>query len=315
MEYLISYFTNVSTQVIVFFILICIGVLLTKAKVLTSVGAKQITDIVIYFVTPAVILKAFVGGEITYSAENVNRLLMAAGAAIFVHAVSFLVGIAFFGSKKDTYNKIYTSAVLCSNCGFMSLPLAQAILGDVGVFVVTVFVGVFNIVAWSIGLTLISGQKINVKKMFINPGFIPVVLGIILFLCRVNLSEVKLVMLPLQHLSALNTPLPMIVIGYYLANAGIKLRKGDGKMVLSIALRLVLVPLICMFALKGFGFSGNDLTACVIPASAPVAALVMMMAAKYSDNAEQASRIVSISHLLSIITMPLLLTLCKYIGG
>jgi len=315
LEYLLSYFTNVSTQVIIFFILICIGYFLTKKDILTSVGAKQITDIVIYFVTPAVIIKAFAGGEVIYSAENVARLLMATGAAIFVHLIAFLVGIAFFGNKKDAYNKIYTAAVLCSNCGFMSLPLTQAVLGDQGVFIVTVFVGVFNVVAWSLGLSLVSGQKVDIKKTFINPGFIPVVIGIVMFLCRVDLSGVTVVIEPLRHLSALNTPLPMIVIGYYLAKAGIKIRKGDGKMILAMALRLVLVPLICMFVLRAVGIAGDDLTACVIPASAPVAALVMMMAAKYSDNAEQASRLVSMSHLLSVITMPVLLTLCKYIGG
>lgn len=315
MTYLLNYFTNVSTQVIIFFILICIGFFLTKKNILTSVGSKQITDIVIYFVTPAVIIKAFAGGEVMYSAENVNRLLIATAAAFGFHLIGFLVGIAFFGNNKDAYNKIYTAAVLMSNCGFMSLPLTQAVLGDKGVFIVTVFVGVFNMIAWSLGLSMVSGQKIDVKKTFINPGFIPVVIGVIMFFCRVDLSGVTVIMEPLKHLSALNTPLPMMVIGYYLAKAGFKIRKGDGKMLLAIGLRLVLVPLICMFVFRAFGLTGDDLTACVIPSSAPVAALVMMMAAKYSDNAEQASRLVSMSHLLSVITMPLLLTLCKYIGG
>ncbi len=315
MAYLLDYFLNVSTQVVIFFILICIGFFLTKKNIITSVGAKQITDIVIYFVTPAVIIKAFAGGEVVYSPENVNRLLASAGAALAVHVISFLVGLVFFGNKKDTYNKIYRAAVLMSNCGFMSLPLAGAILGDKGVFVVTVFVGMFNIVAWSLGLSLVSGQKIDVKKTFINPGFIPVVVGIILFLCRVDLSGITVVIEPLKHLSALNTPLPMMVIGYYLAKAGIKLCKGDGKMLFAMGLRLIAVPVISIFVIWGFGIKGDDLIACIIPASAPVAALVMMMAAKYSDNAEQASRLVSISHLLSVVTMPLVLTLCKYIGG
>ena len=315
MAHLINYFLNVSTQVVILFILICIGFFLTKKNILTADGSKQITDIVIYFVTPAVIIKAFAGGEVLYSAENVNRLLVATAAAVAVHVIAFLVGIAFFGNKKDAYNKIYTASVLCSNCGFMSLPLTQAVLGDQGVFVVTVFVGVFNVVVWSLGLSLISGQKVNIKKTFVNPGFIPVLIGIVMFFCRVDLSGVAIVIEPLRHLSSLNTPLPMMVIGYYLAKAGLKIRKGDGKMMLAISLRLILVPLIAMFALRFAGITGDDLTACVIPASAPVAAIVMMLAAKYSDNAEQASRLVSMSHLLSVITMPVLLTLCKYIGG
>ena len=315
MAHLINYFFNVSTQVAIFFILICIGFFLTKKKILTVDGAKQITDILIYFVTPAVIIKAFAGGEVVYSPENVNRLLIAAGAAVAVHIIAFLVGIAFFGNKRDAYNKVYTASVLLSNCGFMSLPLTQAVLGDQGVFMVTVFVGVFNVIVWSVGLSLISGQRVNLKKTFVNPGFIPVLIGITLFLCRVDFSGIPVIIEPLRHLSALNTPLPMMVIGYYLAKAGFKLRKGDGKMVLAMALRLILVPLIAMFVLRFAGITGDDLTACVIPASAPVAAIVMMIAAKYSDNAEQASRLVSMSHLLSVITMPVVLTLCKYIGG
>lgn len=315
LEYLLSYFLSVSTQVIILVLLMSVGVVLTKTKVLTSVGAKQMTDLVIYFVTPAVIIKAFAGGEVVYSPENVTRLLVAAGAAVLVHVVSLAIGLIFFGNKKDAYNKIYTAAVLMSNCGFMSLPLTQAVLGDQGVFIVTVFVGVFNVVAWSIGLALASGQKISVKKMFINPGFIPVVAGIVMFLCRVDLSGIKIVMEPIRHLAAINTPVPMVIIGYYLANAGLKIKKGDGKMFLAISLRLVLVPLISMVLLRTFGIVGDDLTACIIPASAPVAALLMMMSAKYSDNPELSSRVVTISHLLSVITMPLMLTLCKYIGG
>ncbi len=315
MEALLGYFLNVSTQVLILFILIGVGFVLTKGKVLTNVGAKQMTDLVIYFVTPCVILKAFIGGEVTFSSENVSRLLIAVGAATLAHVISFLIGLIFLAFGKDMRSKIHAATVLMSNCGFMSIPLTQAVLGTEGVFMVTVYVGVFNIVAWTVGLRLLTNEKISLKRVFINPGVIPAVGGILLFLLRVDISPITVVIEPMRHLAALNAPIPMIVIGYYLASSGLKVGKGQGKMFLAIALRLIVSPICTMFILRAMGLTGLALSACVIPASAPVAAIVMMLSAKYSGDAEYASKVVSISHVISVVTMPLVLTLCKYVGG
>ena len=51
------------------------------------------------------------------------------------------------------------------------------------------------------------------------------------------------------------------------------------------------------------------LLACMIPASAPAAANVVMFAAKFGGDARLASRIVPLSTVVSILTIPLLLTL------
>ncbi len=316
---IIEYMLKVSMQVLILFMLIAVGYILTKAKMLGEKGAKQITNLVLYFVTPAVILNAFVGGKVENSPENIKKLGVAVVAAVIAHAIALLIGaIAFRGHDRESNLRICT--VMSSNCGFMSLPLAQAILGAEGVFIVTIYVGIFNIITWTLGVRLISGKQISLKRAIFNPGVLSAAAGIILFLCGVNLStleiaNVKIIMEPIQHLANLNTPLPMIVIGYYLANASLKLRKGDGQMLLTIALRLVVAPVITMFVLRLIGITGTSLSASVLPACAPVAVAVMMFAASFDSDAEGTSRTVSLSHLFSIFTMPVILVVCKLIGG
>lgn len=314
MSEIFSYMLTVSTQVLILFILIAVGFTLTKVKMLGEAGAKQITNLVLYFVTPAVILKAFVGGEVENTPENIKSLGIAVVAALISHAVALLIGLAFF-HKHDRESNLQVCAVMMSNCGFMSLPLAQAVLGDKGVFIVTIYVGIFNIITWTLGVRLISGKRVSIRHAILNPGVLSATAGIVLFLCGVNLSGLTVIMEPIRHLAALNTPLPMIVIGYYLANTSLRLRKGDGTMFTTVLLRLVAAPAVTMLLLRLIGITGLSLSAGVLPACAPVAVTVMMLATSFDSDAEGISRTVSLSHVVSIITMPIMLVICKLIGG
>lgn len=312
---LLSYAANVSTQVAILFIMIGVGFVLSKVKMIKKDGAAEMTNLLLYIVTPCVVLKAFTSGEVVYSASSLRSLLVAAGAAVLTHAVALAVGAICFRRCPKEKKSVFTAAVLLSNCGFMSLPLTEAVLGSEGVFIVTVYIGVFNVVLWTIGVKLFSSDGMTVKKAFVNPGVISAVVGITLFLCRVTIADLPIIYGPIELLSGLNAPLAMVVIGYYLAQTDLRPHKGDGAMFAAIALRLVAVPLVTLFALWAFGVKGTLLSACVIPASAPVAAVVMMFSAKFGEDTDDSSKIVSISHIFSIVTMPLMLTVCRYVEG
>ena len=199
------YFAEVATQVGVMFLLIAVGFVLTHLKVITGKGAKQITDIVLYAVTPAVIIKAFVSVE--FSPENVGGMLVAVASAIGVHLIGLGIGRLVFNRLGKHKRNIYISGVVFANGGYMSLPLAQAILGDYGAFLVSMFVTVFNVFIWTLGVKLFEAEKTSVKKIFLNPNIIAVIVGVVLFFCRVDISGVTLVYEPIVHLANLNAPL------------------------------------------------------------------------------------------------------------
>ena len=60
-------------------------------------------------------------------------------------------------------------------------------------------------------------KEISAKKLITNPGIIGVVIAIIIFALNIKLPY--MIGQPVEYMAALNTPLPMMIIGYYLSEA------------------------------------------------------------------------------------------------
>lgn len=308
---MLSFAGSVTVQVGILFVLILVGLVLFKTKLINNAGMKQIIDILFYAVTPCVVIDSFV--NVDFSVQAAAELGIAAAFAAVTTAVGYLFAFIFFRKTKGNRRGVLWYATIYSNCGFFSIPLTKAVLGDKGVFLVSVFVAVFTAFVWTVGLRLFSPEhKMSFVKAFINPGMIGIIIGLPLFFFSVKLPAI--IGTPVSMLSELNTPLAMIVTGGYLATASLSPKKGDGQMWLSIALRMCIIPLVtlCVFRLCGLhNYSRDALVALMIPAAAPAAANTIMFTGKYGGDIELASRIVPISTLVSIVTVPLLLILAK----
>lgn len=309
MDNILSYFFGITVQVGILFVLIAVGVIIAKLKVVTKTGVDQIVDILLYAVTPCLIVNSFLSVE--FNADTVTELLIAAGCAVITHIIGILFALVFLKTKPDAMKSVYRFGVVFSNGGFMSLPLASAIIGEKGVVLVSMYVIVFNIMTWTYGVSLFkSEQKASKLKILINPGTIGVIIGLPLFLMSLHMPEI--IAKPLEYMSSLNTPLAMLVTGYFLLSANIKSGMTDIKMWLASALRLIAVPLCCVLLFKyAFGLSGNLLISCIIPACAPTAVNTMMLSAKFGGDTALASRLLSVTTVLSIITMPLMLMIAQ----
>ena len=108
----------------------------------------------------------------------------------------------------------------------------------------------------------------------------------------------------------MNTPLAMVIIGYYLADARFAAYFRCIPALAASVLRLVVIPSIVLAALVSMrGAAGLDPTmaiALTASASAPVAAMDSMFASKYGKDVDVSVGLVSFTTLLSVITMPLL---------
>ena len=307
---MITSFLSVAEQVLILFILMMVGFGCTKAKFFTEECIAGIAKFVLYTVTPCVIVNSF---NRDFDSTMLRGLGISFLAALGVHLFCILVAHLLLKDKNESRQIVLRFATVFSNCGYMALPLQQAILGTDGVFYGAGFVAVFNLVNWTYGLLLMGGKetKITVKKVFINPGVIGVVIGMILFLSPIKLP--RLILTPVQSLVALNTPLPMLIIGYYLAKINSLAVLKDGKLILSIVLRLVILPLSVFAILLLCGLRETLLTAMVIAASAPSAANTVLFSAMFKRDSELAVTLVSISTLFSVITMPLIVSVTMII--
>lgn len=299
-------FLTIGQQVLVLFILIAVGFVCGKKGVITEHASKVMTDIVLYVVTPCVMVSAF---QRDFSMETLGNIGIAAFTAGVIIAASIVLCRLVFRSKDINRKKVLQFAVIFSNCGFMSLPLQKQLLGDDGWFFGSIFVAMFNIIVWTYGLVDMSGDKkqLSIKKIALNPGIIGAVAAIILFVLPFQLPPI--IAQPITHLSNLNTPVPMLIIGYYLSKANFRKAFTDGGAYLASLFRLIIIPFAAAFAMLALHLDKTMVIAFTIASAAPTAATTTMFAAKFNRDVELSVSVVTLTTVLSLITMPLIVSI------
>ncbi len=292
-------------QISIMFILIGIGIFLTKKGLLTEAGSQQLSHILLLVVVPALIIHSFVR---PLELKMAKGLLMAFILAIFFHLLAIACSRLIKGPDK-TEESIARMGAIYSNCGFMAFPILNVLYGSKGIFYGTAFVAVFNLFLWSNGVQLIKPQeKISIKKCLLNPGCIPVMIGLCSYFLQIPYP--KTIISVMSYLSGANTPLAMIIIGIFLADSTGKTLFKDSLAWKASIFRTLLIPLFFLF----FAFFLNLLIKteevkivilCIAVCGAcPAASSIILIPSSMGLSGKKAAKIIFLSTLLSIITMP-----------
>ena len=311
---------TVAEQVAVLFVLIGCGALLRKLKLVGDGAVEGLVNLLILVVTPCLIVDVF---QRPFDPSMLKGLAVAFAVGAAGHVAVILLATLFVRHPDANVRRPLLLAAVFSNAGFMGIPLEQAILGDGGVFYGIVYVVVFNLFMWSWGLCTMKNEERRVMSVggkplhssfftlhsIVNPGTVGIALGLPLFFLSVRLPAV--IGTPVHELANLNTPVAMIVIGYCLCGAKLGRVVKMPSVYVATAIRLVAYPLLMIAAMYPFRhvFDRNMMLAVVIAASAPVAAMVSMFAAKFGRDVDVSVAVVSGSTLVSILTMPVIIAL------
>ena len=303
--------TTVFSQVMILMIMIAVGFAAAKAKIMTAEGARCCTDIALIIATPCVIIKSLIR---EYSNEIMKSLAFAIFITLLVQVLMIFLSRLILHSKDKARERVLRFGTIFANCGFMSLPLQQVILGADGTLYGSAYVIMFNLVIWSYGVFLISGDKkyIKPKKLFVNPGIIGLAIGLVIFIFSIPIP--KIIYSAIDYMSALYTPLPMLIIGYHLAQNNPLTAFKDPKCLLAVLLRMIVYPLAVLGFLYLIGVRGTLLVSVIISVSAPVAAITTMFSSKYGADTPLSVDMVSLSTVAAAVTMPLVITLAQLLA-
>ena len=305
------FFENVqtaATQVAILYIIVFAGFVCDKGKIFTEKTARKLIDLLLYIMTPCMIVNSFLDMECT--AETIKMFFISLGVAFATHFIAIALNLPFF-RKKNYTDPVYKYASIYGNVGFMALPLAQAVLGAEGVFYCASGVIAFNIITFTHGVKVMSGDefKLNFKKLIFNPGVISVIIGLPLFLLKIKLPSV--LSQPVDMVGSMTTPTAMLIFGTYLSNTDLKSIFVDKKIYLVALLKLIVLPLLCLGVYRLCGITGTLLAASAITASVPSANNTFMFATKYNKDAFVASKTVALVSFISIITMPVVIAIAQ----
>ena len=299
-------FLTVGQQVVYLFVIALVGLVLGKTKIINDRVSLGMSELVLYVVSPAMTIVSF---QRPREAEGLRNFCLTLAVSLAIHLVSIALAHLIIREPDEQKRRIYRFSVVLSNCGFLGYPLEEAILGPIGIFYGSAYVVVFNLVAWTYGLRLISGarERLPLRKLCLNPGILGVVIAMILYLGNISLPN--LLLTPLTYLASLNTPLPMLVVGYQLSRVDFRKLLGSGSFWLAAAVRLLVVPAAALGLCLALGVDRNVLILAVIASSTPAAAMLSMMADKHSSEKALPSAVVATETVLSVLTMPVLVGL------
>ena len=288
-------------QNLIMFLYLLIGYFLFRKKLVSTQGSADIGRMLLYVVMPIAIIKSYL---VDFSMEKLEGLAVSFVLAILSLLLAIVIARLFF--KKDSGTERF--GVAFSNAGFIGIPLVQMTLGEEAVFYVASFVALLNILQWTYGVLVITGDKsaISFAKIRTNPIVLSFMAGILLFFLPVSLPAAVTGII--GTIASMNGPLAMIVLGVYLAQIPLKSLFTDKKVYLATAVRLLVIPALTIVLMMLFPdkYLMVKLTI-LIAASAPVGSNVAIFAQIYDKDYTQAVKEVCMSTLFCIITLPIMM--------
>jgi predicted permease len=311
--------SNVTNQLLVLFVLMAVGFVAVKLKLLDKAGADKISSLISRVTMPSMYIATFMTQQVT--AEGLKN----AGILLGFSAVYYLlaVGISFLFVKlvpTDPKGRgIYQFLIVFSNAAYMGFPVLRAVLGEEAIFYGAFFNIPFNILAYSMGIWFLRrsqpGKTLSKKEMLFNPGTTGIMIGVLLFLLSPLVEGTVIhkifyqgpVLEGLKQIGSTTISLSMVVIGTVLATAKVGEVFKNLRAFLVSATRLLVVPALMLLVVLPFRGLVNPLILSIpiLIAGMPCAVFSVILAKEYDGDEKLASVGVFLSTLFSAVTIPL----------
>ncbi|MBR1457144.1 MAG: AEC family transporter [Oscillospiraceae bacterium] len=300
-------FAALINKMVIFVVLMVIGYVCAR-RGFTDAAFTQITSkLVINVFMSATILKSVLDTESSMVLSDVLRALLFLSLTI---AFCFVVGGAVTRLLRvdREHAAIFELLTALGNTMFIGVPVAQAVLGSLSVFYISLSNVAFNVILYTYGVWRLkgggTGAAIRVRDMLSVP-LIATTLSLLIFLLRIPLPQVLLELT--SAMSGATMPLSMLVIGTSLGTVRLTDAFRNSQLYLASFVKLILGP--ALVALLGrFVISDRILLlTCVIIAACPGAVMASVLSIQYGKDYVYASEGVLQSTALSMLTIPALL--------
>jgi predicted permease len=312
-------FTALLTIIATLFLLMACGFFARKKGIIDDVASKRLSTLIIKIGQPMMIISALTEAEFSY--ENLGDGFLYIGIGIIFHAV--MGGLAFVlckGFKDLDERKITEFSLMFVNGGFIGFPILEALFGAKGLFLAAFFNIIFHLFIWSWGIAILARKrsdiKLTVRKIFINLGSVPCLIGVLIYMLVIPFPSFVLPAFLSKfflYLSNLCTPISVLITGALLATRTPKQIFGSGKIYYFSAMKLIVLPLIVCVICKLIGLPQDMTLFVTVEAALPAASSITMFSEIYGLNSGYASQTVGTSSLLSVGTLPLVLLVAQWI--
>ncbi len=322
-------FSALLTTVATLFLMLIVGFFAGKLGIVHPTASKNLSRLIITIGQPALIIYSLVKME--YSAEHLKFgfgvLLLGLALHLFFSLIAY---VAFLPIRSLDERKLTEFAAIFGNVGFIGFPILESLLGDMGVFAGAFFVVSFNLTLWTWGIAILARKrediKLTPKKILLNYGTVPSLIGVVIYLLKGLLPSVlpqgvmtgisyaaPAFLTALSYLSSLCTPISMLIIGALLARSNPLRLFTSGKLYYLCAVKLFALPLLVCGIMKLLGFDAFLIQFAVVVSAMPSATTATMLAELHEISPTYSAATIGFTSLISTLSMPLVIGLSQMI--
>lgn len=296
------------SQIEILFLIMLMGFYSRKRNIINEEINKGLSSFLINITLPLLILDSF---AIKYNESMARNILITLLVSFIAFVVTIMCANILCISLKGPRKEVIKFAVIFSNCGFMGFPVIESIFGKEGVMYASIFNIIFTVFLWSYGVILYNDkkEKIEWKRILINPGIVAVVIGVIIMVSHISVPIV--ISSAIKMVGSMTTPLSMIITGNMMANISFKKGIKDWTMYYGVGLRLLVIPIIIYIITIPFEGYSVPIQTVIIAEAMPVAATASIFAQNFNKEQDFSAFSVFFSTLISIITIPLILKIIR----
>lgn len=307
------------SPMLVMFLCMLIGFVMNKKRFAPENSATVLSKLENYVCVPALLINTFMT-RCTIASLKENYTIILYSIAILFFALLIALPLARAFAKDDEYKRsIYSYAMTFGNFGFMGNAIVPAILGSVDPDILYKYL-LFTLPlqtavnTWGIVILIPRGEeKINPLKNLCNPVFFSIILGIILGLTNAGEILPLFVTDTIDYFKNCMGPLAMFLTGFVVASYPIKGLLSDKKIYLAALLRLIVIPAVLLSILFILRAPSLVITLAFFAYATPLGMNTVVFPAAYGGETRTGASMAMISHILCVITIPILFSILNVI--
>ncbi|NLC73589.1 MAG: AEC family transporter [Ruminococcaceae bacterium] len=291
-------------------LLVCmmlVGVISARLKLTDNVFNKSNSPVVMNVLLSFTIFNATINTNANIGIAQLGRIILFQTISLII-CMLMGMAVAKLMRLKGAEKGLAQFMITMPNTAFVAFPVIYSVYSSTGLFYASLTNIPFNIVAYTIGVAMVSG---NIKQMrfrqILSFPLVVALFSVIVFLSGVKVPEfIKKFSFTMSQATV---PMSMLIVGTSLGTVSLKNALADWRVYILSFVRLIVCPLVIWFVMRYFITDPILLGVLVILASAPGAMLLTIFAVQYDRDEGFASKCVFISTIFSAATMPLMIWL------
>lgn len=296
-------------------IFILTGYFLRRKGMVGHDACKVISVLTAYLFLPAYTLAKL---PQSFTMENLGTNAKLLGFSLLICLIAVLLGrvASKFLAKTDMEKRAFAYMFAFSNTGYFGLPVVEGVFGEevLGQFIV--FTMPIGIVIHSYGWGLFASEKkFDVKKCFLSPNIIATYISAFLGLTGLYLYIPDFLQNAFSGAGACMSPCAMLLAGFVMGARPLKDMLFSLRPYFIEIIRIVSMPLLVGGGLWLCGLRGVYLFLAFVVVALPSGMNIIVFPESHGQDATENSKLVFVSTLLSILTVPVIFSLAKILSG